>query len=113
MCVCAFFQEMSSLVDRESAIGVNLQTLQRKDSYIASVLYSARHSVLYELQNESSWVRRETEGPLFIVQRNPPPTPGVETTGYYQMYILNRKSWQDWFVTIDAEMAETAEIQDK
>lgn len=75
---------------------LNLLPLQRHDPQITAVIFTAKHTVLYRLdQQDQSWQRDEVEGPFFIVERCSPP--------YYQIIILNRRSIDNYVHTVKAE----------
>ena len=66
---------MSSSIDliphlREQSTSVNLATLQKKDSSVSRLLFTAKHVVLYHLTPSTGQVdRQEVEGPLFLVEK--------------------------------------------
>lgn len=75
------------------AAEVNLSVLRRADSAVESILSSASHVALYELNEESSWRRCDTEGSLFVVKRQV--TRGEQSSAY-RIVICNRKSLRNY-----------------
>ena len=101
---------MSSSVDviaplREQGTTVNLSVLQQKDRAVQSVIFTAKHVVLYHLSPTHTWSRQDIEGPLFIVQRSCAP--------FFQIVILNRKSITDWKQDVSTDMEGKMEINGK
>jgi len=90
---------------RSQSSSVNLSALQQRDAQVARVLFTAKHVVLYHLDQAQAWQRQDIEGPLFIVERR--------TVPYYQLVILNRKSITDWRQPLTTAMASAIETQDK
>ena len=89
---------------RAQSSSLNLLPLQRIDGAIQAVVLTAKHSVLYMLdQDTEKWEREDVEGPFFLVERSSPP--------YYAMVILNRRSIDNFFQEIRASMA--FEIQEQ
>jgi Dcp1-like decapping family len=89
---------------RAQSTSLNLLPLQRIDASIQAVVLTAKHGVLYRLdQQREVWEREEVEGPFFIVERSSSP--------YYQMVILNRRNIDNYIQDIHHDM--TFEVQEK
>lgn len=78
---------------------VNLTALKRIDNTIDNILYTAKHCVLYKLDNNTSrWTKQEIEGVTFIAQRN------NNINNKYCIVISNRKSINNYICNVYQHM---------
>lgn len=73
-----------------------MSALQRLDSGIQQLLHTAKHTVLYKLDQQQAWSKQDVEGPMFIVQRSSEPR--------YRLLILNRRAADNYSVALDSDM---------
>ncbi|KAF7818815.1 mRNA-decapping enzyme-like protein [Senna tora] len=72
-------------LDQQTTKMLNLTVLQRRDSFIEEILFTAAHVSFYEFNIESSqWSRKDVEGSLFVVKRNAQPR--------FQFIVMNRRN---------------------
>ncbi|XP_057438860.1 mRNA-decapping enzyme-like protein [Lotus japonicus] len=80
-------KKLTPNLDRQSTKVLNLTVLRRMDPFIDEILFTAAHVSLYDFNIESNqWSRKNVEGSLFVVQRNPQVKPE------FQFIVMNRRN---------------------
>lgn len=87
----------STLVDQTRAQDFNLVVLQRIDSQILEILYSATHVAVYEFDTKGKyWKRSNIEGTLFLVKRHVQPR--------CQIIVMNGKGTENFCEAVDGSL---------
>jgi mRNA-decapping enzyme 1B len=74
-------------LDQKTLLEENLKILRKTDPAVAGILGKAAHTAVYSFKQETStWERKDTEGPFFIVERRP----SQAKPSRFGMMILNR-----------------------
>ncbi|KAE9590810.1 hypothetical protein Lal_00023281 [Lupinus albus] len=78
-------KKLTPNLDEQSTKVLNLTVLQRMDSFIDQILFTAAHVSFYDFNLQTNqWSRKDVEGSLFVVKRNSQPR--------FQFIVMNRRN---------------------
>lgn len=75
---------------------ISHKLLVSKDISFSHIAFVSKHTVVYKFDGEK-WHRTSVEGPLYIYKRKTIPTTAI--------FLINRKSPQDFFIGIDRNIS--------